>query len=68
MTNNYVVCYCFLYARNYGLGDTNVSQQMKNARNGKMEYIMSVNKREVKKMTRLFPLTLSHALPLCLLF
>ena len=33
--------------RNYGLGDTHIHQDMKTVRNGKNEYRLSVNKREV---------------------
>ena len=33
--------------RNYGLGDTHIHQEMKTVRNGKNEYTMVVNKREV---------------------
>ena len=32
--------------RNYGLGDTHISQEMKLVRNGKNEYIMKVGKLE----------------------
>lgn len=33
--------------RNYGLGDTHINQELKAVRNGKNEYTMKVNKREV---------------------
>ena len=33
--------------RNYGLGDTHIHQEMRAVRNGKNEYTMVVNKREV---------------------
>merc|ERR1719348_1554339 len=33
--------------RNYGLGDINIHQEMKTVRNGKNEYTMIVNKKEV---------------------
>ena len=33
--------------RNYGLGDTHIHQDMKSVRNGKNEYRLLVNKREV---------------------
>jgi len=33
--------------RNYGLGDTHIHQEMKTVRNGKNEYTMIVNKKEV---------------------
>ena len=33
--------------RNYGLGDTHIQQDMKTVRNGKNEYKLLVNKREV---------------------
>ena len=33
--------------RNYGLGDTHIHQDMKSVRNGKNEYTMIVNKKEV---------------------
>jgi hypothetical protein len=36
--------------RNYGYGDTNVEQEMKPGRNGKNEYIMRVNKKEVSSL------------------
>ena len=47
-TNNFASIY--LLFRNFGLGDTNVHQELRNARNGKMEFIMSVNKRDVRIM------------------
>merc|ERR1719474_1293830 len=33
--------------RNYGLGDTHIHQELKSVRNGKNEYTMRVDKREV---------------------
>ena len=35
------------YYRNYGLGDTHITQELKMMRNQKNEYTMKVNKREV---------------------